>query len=160
MKVRIRGHQESVSSPSPEDLPQAMRPARVSDPAWRSDGGHPRKRSGRRAELAPKCLPAPTGCPMLSWHLCVLSRSATMVLQRPREAKPGSPLVCMWWAAGKPAQKQTSSFFTPIGILVRHWHRRGSSCSTAIHLGAELGISGPDLVLFPQCLVLPLLVSR
>lgn len=36
---------------------------------------------------------------------------------------------------------------------MRHWHRRGSSCSTAIYLGAELGISGPELlanVLFPQ----------
>lgn len=100
---------------------------------------------------------------MLSWHLCVLSRSATVVLQRPREAKPGSALVCMWWTAGKPAQKQTSNFFTPPGIPVRHWHRRGSGCSTAIYLGAELGISGPELlahILFPQCLVLPLLISR
>ncbi|XP_068063949.1 zinc finger protein 512B isoform X4 [Anomalospiza imberbis] len=93
---------------------------------------------------------------------CVCS-AEVMVLQRPREAKPGSPLVCMWWTAGKLAQKQASSFFTPLGIPVRHWHRRGSSCSTAIYLGAELGISGPELlanILFPQCLVLPLLVSR
>lgn len=161
MKVRIRGHQESVNSPSPDDLPQAMRTAQVSEPAWRSDGGHPRKRDGKRAELAAKL--ASTDCPVLSCHLCVLSRSATVVLQRPREAQPGSALVCMWWAAGKPAQKQTNSFFTPLGIPVRHWHRKGSSCSIAIHLGAELGISGPELlanILFPQCLVLPLLVSR
>lgn len=92
MEVRIRGQQETVNSPS---LPQAMRTAQVSEPAWRSDGGHPRKRGGKRAELAPKSFPASTDCPMLSWHPCVLSRNATVVLQRPREAQPGSALVCM-----------------------------------------------------------------
>lgn len=140
-----------------------MRTAQVSEPACRSDVAHPRKRGGRTAELEPKCLPAPTACPVLSWHLCVLSRSATMVLQRLRKAQPGSALVCTWWAAGKPAQEQTSSFFTLLGTPVRHWHRRGPSYSTAIHLGAELGILGLELlanILFPQCLVLPLLFSR
>lgn len=86
MEVRIRGHQETVNSPS---LRQAMRTAQVSEPAWRSDGSHPRKRGGKKAELAPESLPAFTDCPMLSWHLCVLS-SATVVLQRPREAQPWS----------------------------------------------------------------------
>lgn len=47
----------------------------------------------------------------------MLSRSATMVLQRPREAQPGSPLVCMWWAAGNPAQRQTGSSLPPLASL-------------------------------------------
>lgn len=74
-------------------------------------------------------------------------------------------LAHLWSACGGQLEIQhrdKQAVLYPLGIPW-NWHRRGSSCSTAVHLGAELGISGPELlanVLFPQCLVLPLLVFR
>lgn len=125
-------------SPRPEDLPRARQTAQVPEPAWRSDAARSRKMGGPTAEHQQKCLPAAAACPGTR----VLSAEVPPSSCRGLEELSLTRLpACTWWAGEKPAHKQTSIFFTCLGIPVRRLAQKGiwPQCP-CVRLGAELGV--------------------